>query len=68
MRFTFPRSVFMERASMNEALLIFLSFLCLRAARRYLDADRKGWLLAPAESDELHVRSGWQEGTSLAVW
>ena len=53
---------------MNEALLIVLSFLILESGPALSRSPTgKGWLFAPAESDELHVRSGWQEGTSLAV-
>ncbi len=40
--FAFPLSAFIERAFMNESLLIFLSFVCLRETQRYL--DRSSWM------------------------
>lgn len=40
--FGFPLMLFMERAFMNEALLVCLSLAAIVAAQRYLDADREG--------------------------
>jgi 4-amino-4-deoxy-L-arabinose transferase-like glycosyltransferase len=39
--FAFPLSLFIERAFMNESLLIFLSFVCLRSAQSYLDRQSR---------------------------
>jgi hypothetical protein len=39
--FGFPLLLYIERAFMNEALLIFLSLACLTSSQRYLDAGRR---------------------------
>lgn len=41
--FGFPLALFMERAFMNEALLIALSLGCLVGTERYLATGRPGW-------------------------
>jgi 4-amino-4-deoxy-L-arabinose transferase-like glycosyltransferase len=41
--FGFPLLIFIERAFMNEALLIFLSLTCLVAAQRYLEGPGRPW-------------------------
>ena len=38
--FGFPLLIYIERAFMNEALVIFLSLVCLVATQRYLEAPR----------------------------
>jgi hypothetical protein len=50
--FGFPLLLFIERAFMNEALLIFLSLACFRLTQRYLDRPRllDGALLVVASS------------------
>ena len=41
--FAYPLALFMERAFMNEALLIALSLGCLVATERYLTTGRAAW-------------------------
>jgi dolichyl-phosphate-mannose-protein mannosyltransferase len=42
--FGFPLALYIERAFMNEALLMCLSFLSLVATQRYLELKRTRWL------------------------
>lgn len=43
--FGFPLMLYMERAFMNEALLVCLSLACLTATQKYLETGRAAWWL-----------------------
>ena len=51
--FAFPLALFIERAFMNESLLIFLSFVCLRETQRYLDRPSRMSFLAIVTASSL---------------